>query len=340
VFTSHLVVGFAHAGSGDVLAVQKLMQVVASENKHKEAAVAKSKDEAAAKATEEAAASLNEVEGSSTSCPPGAAAILGIAAIGCSDDLSKEMTMRMIDHVIQYGNVSLKRAIPLGIALLFVSNAKQQAIDLLSKLSHDADADVAMGAVLGMGLVGAGTNNSKIAALLRALAAYYSAEPNILFVVRISQGLLYLGKGLLTLSPVHSDRGLVQMPALGSLLALLTVAINAENLLFKGTTPLHWLLFLTVPAMSPRMLICVDEEGEPVAVQVRVGQAVDIVGQVGNPKAVTGFQTHSTPVLLGHGDRAELASDQYIALTSILEGVVVVRPNPEWKPQAGEGKGK
>jgi hypothetical protein len=33
---------------------------------------------------------------------------------------------------------------------------------------------------------------------------------------------------------------------------------------------------------------------------VRVGQAVDVVGQAGRPKTITGFATHSTPVLLAY----------------------------------------
>jgi hypothetical protein len=58
------------------------------------------------------------------------------------------------------------------------------------------------------------------------------------------------------------------------------------------------------------MLMTVDEAGKPVTVTVRVGQAVDVVGQAGRPKTITGFQTHTTPVLLGHGERAELATDE------------------------------
>jgi 26S proteasome regulatory complex component len=38
-------------------------------------------------------------------------------------------------------------------------------------------------------------------------------------------------------------------------------------------------------------------------VQVRVGQAVDTVGQAGQPKRITGFQTHTSPVILAYGDR-------------------------------------
>jgi 26S proteasome regulatory subunit N1 len=97
--------------------------------------------------------------------------------------------------------------------------------------------------------------------------------------------------------------------------------------------------------------------------------AVDTVGQAGKPKTITGFQTHSappaptpsiaqggppasalrdaclclrdaaaaaaaaaaTPVLLAHGERAELADEsngEYLAVTSLLEGIVIVKPNP------------
>jgi hypothetical protein len=31
--------------------------------------------------------------------------------------------------------------------------------------------------------------------------------------------------------------------------------------------------------------------------------------------------------------RAELANEQYLALTSVLEGFVILKPNPDWKPE-------
>ena len=59
---------------------------------------------------------------------------------------------------------------------------------------------------------------------------------------------------------------------------------------------------------------------------------MDIVGQIGRPKTITGFQTHTTPVLLGTKDRAELASDEYESLSSVLEGFVILR-----KKKSSEG---
>lgn len=58
------------------------------------------------------------------------------------------------------------------------------------------------------------------------------------------------------------------------------------------------------------MLITLDEKLKPLPVPVRVGQAVDVVGQAGRPKTITGFQTHTTPVILATGDRAELATEK------------------------------
>ncbi|CAB4006956.1 26S proteasome non-ATPase regulatory subunit 2 [Paramuricea clavata] len=82
--------------------------------------------------------------------------------------------------------------------------------------------------------------------------------------------------------------------------------------------------------MQPRMLVAFDTELRPMQVSVRVGQAVDVVGQAGKPKTITGFQTHTTPVLLAHGERAELATEEYLSLTPFLEGFAILKKNPDY----------
>ena len=52
------------------------------------------------------------------------------------------------------------------------------------------------------------------------------------------------------------------------------------------------------------MLTTLNSDLEPMPVEVRVGQAVDTVGQAGKPRSITGFQTHTTPVLLAAGENA------------------------------------
>ena len=51
--------------------------------------------------------------------------------------------------------------------------------------------------------------------------------------------------------------------------------------------------------------------------------------QAGRPKTITGFQTHTTPVLLAHGERAELATEDYVSVTPIMEGFVILKKKPE-----------
>ena len=70
--------------------------------------------------------------------------------------------------------------------LLRVSNPEVHSIDLLTKLSYDTDPTISMSAIIALGLIGAGTNNSRLAGNLRYLASYFANSPDQLFVVRIS----------------------------------------------------------------------------------------------------------------------------------------------------------
>jgi 26S proteasome regulatory subunit N1 len=60
----------------------------------------------------------------------------------------------------------------------------------------------------------------------------------------------------------------------------------------------HYLLYTLATAMQPRMLVTFDEELRPLPVSVRVGNAVDVVGQAGKPKTITGFQGRDSPIVL------------------------------------------
>ena len=71
------------------------------------------------------------------------------------------MAMRTMNHLLQYCDIVVKRAVPLAIALLHISNPKISVIDILIKLCHDEDSELSTRAILSMGLVGAGTNNAR-----------------------------------------------------------------------------------------------------------------------------------------------------------------------------------
>ena len=266
---------------------------------------------------------------------------------------------------MQYGDTSVRRAVPLALGLCHVSDPNYGIVDVLSRLSHDANAETVSGiasaassivlaaslqpprrsgascrphasvpplptlqsqcAIFALGLVSAGTNNSRVAAMLRTLATFYRSEAAHLFVVRIAQGMLHMGKGLLTISPFHSDRMLLSPVALAGVISATLGFLDVRTMVHGK---FHFLLYSLAASMNPRWVSTVSEVGAELKVEVRVGTAVETVGQAGRPKTITGFQTHTTPVLMGVRDRAELADDKYLPLTNVVEGVVVLRPNP------------
>ncbi|KAJ3225375.1 proteasome regulatory particle base subunit [Clydaea vesicula] len=262
-------------------------------------------------------------------------AVLGIALISMGEDIGSEMALRSLNHLMHYGELVTRRVVPLAFGLLCVSNPVVNVIDVLSKYSHDHDQGVAQSAIFAMGLIGAGTNNARLAQMLRQLAAYYHKEPSCLFVVRIAQGMIHMGKGTLTLNPFYANRSLMNPVAVSGLLTALVAFTDSKNTLLGSN---HYFLYYLVPAMFPRFLITLDENLNSLSTTVRVGQAVDTVGQAGKPKTITGFQTHSTPVLMAYTERAELGTEEYIAQSNILEGFVILKKNPEWMDEEKEAK--
>ena len=261
-------------------------------------------------------------------------AVLGLGLITLGEDVGAEMMLRTFDHLLHYCELPIKRAVPLALAVLHISNPDFAVIDQLSRLSHDPDPELSQNAIFGLGIVSAGTNNSRVAGLLRQLSEFYNKEASHVFCVRIAQGLLHMGKGLITINPFHSDRLLMSGPALGGVLILLHSCLDLKNTILDKS---HYLLYYLTCAMNPRMLITVNEDMSMRPVTVRVGQAVETVGQAGKPKRITGFQTHQTPVLLQAKERAELGTEEVLSLASVLEGIVILKDNPDYKPE-GEGK--
>jgi 26S proteasome regulatory subunit N1 len=111
-----------------------------------------------------------------------------------------------------------------------------------------------MNAIFSLGLVSAGSNNSRLAGQLRQLAAYYSEETNPLLIVRIAQGLLHMGKGLMTINPVYSNNFLVNNVGLAGLLIAILSFTEVESLI---TGRHQYLIYSLCLAMTPRMVMLV-----------------------------------------------------------------------------------
>jgi 26S proteasome regulatory subunit N1 len=320
----------AYAGTGNVLKIQALLHLCSEYFSDDKGTTSDTKTDNETESGSGAAGSegkkgnASDDQESKRSSDPGsvsepgahqALAVLGIALIAMGEEIGAEMSLRTFNHLLRYGEPVIRRSVPLALALISTSNPELTILDTLSKFSHDSDSTVARNAIFAMGLVGSGTNNARLAGLLRNLAQFYHKDPLDLFMVRIAQGLTHLGKGTLTLSPFHSDRSLVTLVALAGLLTVNVAMLDSSNSILSTG---HYMLYYVTPAIQPRMLVTFDESLSPLSVSVRVGQAVDVVGQAGKPKTITGFQTHTTPVLLAYGERAELATEECILIINYL----------------------
>jgi 26S proteasome regulatory subunit N1 len=324
----------AYAGTGNVLKIQQLLHICSEhyeqdkgETEKKDKKKEDKKDGEKKDGDKKAEEEKKEEEGPLDLSGQQAVAVLGLGLISMGEDIGSEMLIRTLSHLMRYSEPVIRRAVPLALALVSISNPQMTILDTLSKFSHDADAEVAHNAIFGLGLLGAGTNNARLAAILRQLAQYHAKDSNNLFMVRVAQGLVHLGKGTLTLNPFHSDRQLMSPVAVAGLMSVLVAMLDVKTTILGKS---HYLLYGLATAMQPRMLVTFDTELRPLPVSVRVGNAVDVVGQAGKPKTITGFQTHTTPVLLAHGERAELATEEYIPVTSIMEGFVILKKNPDF----------
>lgn len=138
--------------------------------------------------------------------------------------------------------------------MLNLSNPKISVMDILSKLGYDTDTETAQRAIIALGMIGAGTNNSRLADILRKLASYYSKEPEIVFCIRISQGLLYMGKGMLSIQPYYSERFLLSKVAMAGVVVFLTSLFDIKNTLLSKQ---HYFIYFLALAMYPKSLFVV-----------------------------------------------------------------------------------
>lgn len=301
IYTLNVLDMCAYAGTGDVLKIQQFLATCGEQ--------------------------IEIEEGEEWRVAHQGVAAMAIGVVASGEELGAQMAHRALEHILQYGGSAARKGVPLALAILNVSNPDVAVIDTLGRLSHDADEQVAMSALISLGIVGAGTNNARLAGLLRNLSMYYSKDTTMLFLVKIAQGLVHAGKGLVTLNPYSASSGAMHRPAMAGLLLVLMSCLEMKSTIGGK---LHYLLYGLVPAIRPRMLMTINEDGASIPVQVRVGAAVNLVAQAGRPKSISGFQTHSTPVLLASNERAELATSRYKALSSNLEGTVIVVEDPDY----------
>lgn len=130
---------------------------------------------------------------------PSTLLVVGMAFVAGNDPLCNQMLLRFAERILKFGNLNSQRAVPLLLAVTSLSNPQPQLIDDLAKLALNMDSTLSFNATIALGLIGCGTQNFKIAGLLRHVleSKCYSEDKveHVVFAVEFAFGLLNAGKG-------------------------------------------------------------------------------------------------------------------------------------------------
>lgn len=232
--------------------------------------------------------------------------IISACLVGVGDSVSVELLNRISTSSLLLDSPDLRNIIPLCISLLYASNPKAEIIDVLEKLINSGDSSV--NSLIALGICGAGTCSSRILRILdnNLCSVYKDSRASAALI--LSQGLVNLGKGMCTLSPMCYNKNVILQKSIVSLIS--TFMIFLDKGLFKEYS---FLLYLITGAISPKYIA--GYEGI-----IRIGKPVDVVGIAGKPNRISGPIVHNLPVILNVNEQAETEDD---VCTWYIEDILV-----------------
>lgn len=234
--------------------------------------------------------------------------LIAISLIAISDPLATEMVERKLMNVFMLNSPHIKNAISLCMGLLFPSTSKLSVIEFLERCANSRDTDIS--SVIALGMVGAGSNSSKIQSILNTNYGFLYKESKGANALMYAQGLINIGKGLITLNPMAYENMVVLGKPIIGLLSTILLFLRTDLNFFRDRT---FMLYSIIQSASPKYIVGIESE-------IAVGNPVETVGLTGNPKGISGAIVHSMPVLLDSGKKAEVSKN---VCTEFIEDVLV-----------------
>ncbi|KAI5181406.1 26S proteasome regulatory subunit N1 [Nematocida sp. AWRm80] len=243
-------------------------------------------------------------------------AILGVALMSVGDDLMVQMATQLLEGSLLLDIPRVQMAIPLALSLLHMSTAKIEVIETLKRSAHSGDTSVMVSSIGALGIVAAGSNNSRVQAALEQMGTFCGkGAPGS--ALKLAEGLVRLGKGTMKLS-MHTS-GIPSPKSIAGILGYVFSLLDAGMGILDRY---YFVLMLISPAIAPKHLVTVNEAGTPIRSNVRVGTRIDVSGVAGRPKQLSGTQMHETPVILQSTESAEVLADKTIYHTA--DNIIVI----------------
>ncbi|OQS54853.1 RPN1 [Ecytonucleospora hepatopenaei] len=236
--------------------------------------------------------------------------LVSAALVAIGDPLATQMVENQLMSALHLNNVHIKKTVPLCLSLLYASSNKQSVVEYLERSIHSPETEVS--AIVALGIVGAGTKNAKILQILSGAFGSMYKENVSSNALLYAQGLVNLGKGTLTISPLaYGDKIILDKSILGLLTTILMLFTDD----YACFADYSHLMYGIVSAIRPKYVTGVQGE-------IKVGRSVERVGLSGNPSKLAGKVIHQAPVILNYGEEAET---EECVLTDFIEDVLVLK---------------
>lgn len=248
--------------------------------------------------------------------------VLGVALISLGDDTLVQMASHVLEGSMLLDSPKVQMAIPIAYSILYLSTGKTEIIDALRRCMHSTESSVVISAIISLGLVSAGSNNSRVRVALDEMATFCGKGATG-SALKIAQGLLRLGKSMHKLSFFNDSA--VSNKAVGAILGFMFGVMDGG----AGILDRYYFVLMLISAgITPKYLVTLNEKGEPAECSIRVGNKLDTAGVSGKPKKLSGVQVHQSPVILQAtegaevlGDRVTYHSDGGVVIVSAVEKV-------------------
>lgn len=204
--------------------------------------------------------------------------ILGLCLLVLGDIYMSKMVFRLHSFFLVSESVENTSFAILSISFLFLSNNECPAIDVITKLSGNKDFSIAKNSIFALGLIGAGTNNTRIKNALKCLANFYKVKlenkhfkkkflneednfqffrklKSLLFLIRISQGMV--NSFYYNLSYINTSRGRMENSKIGNILLAIFSFMDSN---FVGLESILVCFFLLTKSFNSKLHCTFDNE--------------------------------------------------------------------------------
>lgn len=230
------------------------------------------------------------------------------ALISVGDNVAQEFTNRLLTSALLLDSPHLRNIIPLCIAILYASNPRPEIVDTLERLINSNELPV--NSIIAYGVVAAGSCSARVLQFFTQNFHTFFKDPKASFALLYAQGLVNLGKGLCTLSPLAYCKNIVLQRSIVSLVSTLFLFLEPD--MFKE---FPYLFYLITNAIVPKYVHMPGSSGV-----VRVGKPVDVTGLVGSPNDLSAVVVHTLPVILNEN---ECAKTEDLVYTPYIEDIII-----------------